>query len=386
MRGQPLGARVLAKPVGAVKPSVGGENGLFLPVAGALPCSATMKQDGATPMSVQGASTSPVDCGRAAPFAAIDVGTSSCRILIARPKADGFSVIDSYARNVRLGEGISANGALCPAAMDRAMQALGVCAEKIAQHGVGHSRAVATEACRRAANIDSFTGRVKRELGIDIEVIGTEEEARLAIAGCLPLLSRDRPKGLVFDIGGGSTQLMWLGCRKGGADVIATHSIPNGVVSLTERYGCRLGDPMVYEACVEEMADAVRAFCKQHRIGDAVRGGEVQMIGTSGTVTTLAGIEMGLERYIRSQVDGASMSFDRIGTLTEFLRRLELPQLAAQPCIGEDRAELMLAGCAILEAICTCWPVGRLKVADRGLREGILLDLMQRHAVTADGR
>ena len=270
--------------------------------------------------------------------------------------------------------------------MDRALGALTICAEKMDQHGVAVSRAVATEACRRAHNIDTFTGRVKRDLGIEVEVIGTEEEARLAIAGCVPLLSCDRPKGLVFDIGGGSTQLMWLGCRDGAADVLATHSIPNGVVSLTERFGARLGDPVVYETCVEEMAGAVREFCKLHGIGGAVRNGEVQMIGTSGTVTTLAGIEMGLERYIRSQVDGASMSFERIVTLTEFLRRLELPQLAAQPCIGEDRAELMLAGCAILEAICTCWPVGRLKVADRGLREGILLDLMRRHGAGADAR
>jgi len=319
-------------------------------------------------------------------FAAIDVGTSSCRILIARPKKDSFAVIDSYARNVRLGEGLVANGVLSDQAMERAFEVLGVCADKIAQHGVSHMRAVATEACRRAANIGAFVSRVKQDLNIDIEVIDTEEEARLAIAGCLPLLTRDAPHGLVFDIGGGSTQLIWLGCRNGAAEVIGTHSIPNGVVSLTERYGAGLSDPVAYDACVAEMAGAVTEFCTRHGIADAVGRGEVQMIGTSGTVTTLAGIEMGLERYIRSEVDGASMSFHRIGTLTEFLRRLELPQLAAQPCIGEDRAELMLAGCAILEAICTCWPVGRLRVADRGLREGILLDLIHRHAGPAHGR
>ncbi len=319
-------------------------------------------------------------------FAAIDIGTSSCRILIARPKNQGFCVIDSYARNVRLGEGLVANGVLSDQAMDRALEVLTVCAQKIDHHKVAHMRAVATEACRRAGNIGAFVSRVKRELDIDIDVIDTEEEARLAIAGCLPLLTRDVPHGLVFDIGGGSTQLIWLGCRNGNAEVIGTHSIPNGVVSLTERYGNRLGDPLAYDTCVAEMAGAVKEFCMLHGIADAVARGEVQMIGTSGTVTTLAGIEMGLERYIRSQVDGASMSFDRIGTLTEFLRCLELPQLAAQPCIGEDRAELMLAGCAILEAICTCWPVGRLKVADRGLREGILLDLIHRHDGPADGR
>lgn len=318
-------------------------------------------------------------------FAAIDIGTSSCRMLIARSKGDGFQVVDSFARNVRLGSGVSVTGVLSDEAMDRAVTALTICMEKINEQVVYRHRAVATEACRKARNIDQFLVRVQQELGLDVEVIGTDEEARLAIAGCLPLLNGEQPYGLVFDIGGGSTQLAWLGCRGGTAEVIGTHSIPNGVVSLTDKYGSKLADPSVYQTCVDEMAQKVRDFCHSHRIADFVRRGEVQMIGTSGTVTTLAGIEMGLERYIRSQVDGASLSFERIGTLTEFLRRLELPQLAAQPCIGEDRAELMMAGCAILEAICTCWPVGRLKVADRGLREGILLDLMRRHEGEQNG-
>lgn len=318
-------------------------------------------------------------------FAAIDIGTSSCRMLIARARDDGFQVVDSFARNVRLGSGVSVTGILSEEAMDRALTALAICMEKIRDNDVVRHRAVATEACRKARNIDGFLVRAQQELGLDVEVIGTDEEARLAIAGCLPLLNGQQPRGLVFDIGGGSTQLAWLGCRGDGAEVIGTHSIPNGVVSLTDKYGARLADPAVYQDCVEEMSAKVRDFCHSHRIADYVSRGEVQMIGTSGTVTTLAGIEMGLERYIRSQVDGASLSFDRIGTLTEFLRRLELPQLAAQPCIGEDRAELMMAGCAILEAICTCWPVGRLKVADRGLREGILLDLMRRHEGEQNG-
>lgn len=318
-------------------------------------------------------------------FAAIDIGTSSCRMLIAKTRNDGFQVIDSFARNVRLGSGVSVTGVLSDDAMERAFTALSVCMDKIRDQDVTRHRAVATEACRKARNIDTFLIRVQQELGLDVEVIGTDEEARLAIAGCLPLLNGKQPYGLVFDIGGGSTQLAWLGCRGDGAEVIGTHSIPNGVVSLTDKYGSKLADPAVYQDCVDEMSRKVRDFCRSHRIADYVGRGEVQMIGTSGTVTTLAGIEMGLERYIRSQVDGASLSFDRIGTLTEFLRRLELPQLAAQPCIGEDRAELMTAGCAILEAICTCWPVGRLKVADRGLREGILLDLMRRHEGDRNG-
>lgn len=285
-----------------------------------------------------------------------------------------------------MGEGLVANGVLCDDAIERAMAVLTVCAEKMQSHDVQHVRTVATEACRRAANIDHFVSRAKEELDIDIDVIDTVEEARLAIAGCLPLLSGDLPNGVIFDIGGGSTQLIWLGCTDGQAEVIATHSIPNGVVSLTERYGSKLFDPVAYDACVAEMSGAVKQFCMRHRIASAVERGDVQMIGTSGTVTTLAGIEMGLVRYVRSKVDGASLSFDRIGTLTEFLRRMELPQLAAQPCIGEDRAELMLAGCAILEAICSCWPVGRLKVADRGLREGILLELINRQNGTPHGR
>lgn len=362
------------------------------------------------------------DAPSASVYGAIDLGTSSCRLLVAKPEtishpvvfaspafgsasvldsaqrqlthAERFQVLTSYARNVRLGEGVSETGALCEAAMTRAFEALRQIDNRMAQYGVTRIRAVATAACRRASNSLAFLDQIHDELGLKIDIIDPQEEARLALAGCEPLLDEDRPYGLVFDIGGGSTQVIWLkreappcardvqrsfGQENGGqtVSVIATHSVPEGVVSLTERYGSKLCDPFVFDDCVARIAGSIQSFCQAHGVKEAIEAGKVQMIGASGTVTTIAGIEMGLKRYVRSEVDGATLSFRRILCLTGFLRDLREDELRAQPCIGEERAELMRAGCAILEALCSHWPVGRLRVADRGLREGMLLDMMR---------
>ncbi len=314
-------------------------------------------------------------------FGAIDVGTSSCRLLIARPQDSGFSVIDSFARNVRLGQGVIDTGRLNEQAMDRVIKALQICVQKLDSYEISGSRAVATAACRFASNSDLFVDRVAAETGIRIEVIQPDEEARLAVKGCAPLLNREQEHALIFDIGGGSTQVIWLRVDGPEPEILALHSIGKGVVSLTERYEGHLSAPKVYDDCVAKIAAEIAEFSDANGIDPFVSAGRVQMIGTSGTVTTLAGMELGLERYIRSRVDGILMDFDRITSLTSYLRELGPAQLAAQPCIGHNRADLMLAGCAILDAICHCWPVGRLRVADRGLREGILLELMEPSAL-----
>lgn len=309
-------------------------------------------------------------------YGAIDIGTSSCRLLVARPSRDGFDVIDSFARNVRLGQGVISTGMLSDQAMGRVLKALGICVQKMQHHGVAEFRAVATAACRFAANRSAFVDRVERETGLRVEIIQPDEEARLAVVGCSPLLENTTDHALLFDIGGGSTQVIWLALTADGPEIIDLHSVGKGVVSLTEHYDRHLSAPKVYEDCVAAIANELAAFSARNGIDQAVEAGAVQMIGTSGTVTTLAGMELGLERYIRNRVDGTEMNFERITALTTFLRDLGPSQLAAQPCIGHSRADLMLAGCAILDAICRCWPVGRLRVADRGLREGILLELM----------
>ena len=307
--------------------------------------------------------------------AALDLGTNNCRLLIARRRGAGFHVIDAFSRIVRLGEGLAATGLLSEAAMERTLAALRICAGKVARSGARRGRYVATEACRRADNCVDFLERVRRDTGIAIEIIESSEEARLVVAGCAPLLDPAVPYALVFDIGGGSTELVWLDLAAGAArpTVLGFVSVPHGVVTLADRYGGRTVTAAIYDAIVEEVRAALAPFEVCHRIAPLVAAGRVQLLGSSGTVTTLAGIHLELPRYDRAKVDGSMLEFAAIDRASRRLAALSWEERAAHPCIGEERADLVLAGCAILEAICRLWPVGRLVVADRGVREGILL-------------
>jgi exopolyphosphatase/guanosine-5'-triphosphate,3'-diphosphate pyrophosphatase len=320
---------------------------------------------------------------RAPVYAAIDLGTNNCRLLVAKPVHRGFRVIDAFSRIVRLGEGLSRCDALSEAAIARTVEALRICGRKMERRGVTVRRAVATEACRRASNCGQFIGIVAAETGIDLEIITSEEEGRLALAGSAPLLDRGLPYALVFDIGGGSTELMWIRIRRHGPpELLDQISIPCGVVALSERFGGERVPPSAYAAMIAHVAERLSGFEARNRIRDAVDRGLVQMLGTSGTVTTLAGINMGLPRYDRARVDGSHLDTADARRVTRELLALDLAERAAHPCIGPERADLVLAGCAVLEAIVDLWPVRRLRIADRGLREGILWELM----AGADGR
>lgn len=310
-------------------------------------------------------------------YAAIDLGTNNCRLLVARSAPGGFRVIDAFSRIVRLGEGVGRSNILSGDAIERTVSALRVCGTKMHRRGVTAARAVATEACRRATNCEQFLMRVKRETGIDIEIITAEEEARLAVVGCTPLLDPGRPYALVFDIGGGSTELMWLRlCAEGGPTVLNQISIPHGVVTLTEEYGGDFVSTDVYRRMIDRITDALTRFEASNAIATQAARGAVQLLGTSGTVTTLAGIHLGLPRYERSLVDGTYLDTDDALAVIRHLLSLDFCGRAAYPCIGRDRADLVIAGCAVFEAICEAWPVDRLRIADRGLREGILVELM----------
>ncbi len=311
-------------------------------------------------------------------YAAIDLGTNNCRLLVALPTVDGgFRVIDAFSRIVRLGEGLGRSGRLSETAMARALGALEICAAKMRRRGVTRMRAVATEACRRAANCDAFLERVAGETGIELEIISSNEEANLAIYGCAPLLDSGVSHALVFDIGGGSTELGWmqvpevsgrLGSARRRVEPVPRgwHSIPIGVVTLTERYGGREVTPEVYAAMIAEVGAAVAPFEAEHNLNALVAEGQLQMLGTSGTVTTLCGVHQGLRRYDRARVDGCYLNFDEANTISRRIAAMSY----------EERADLVIGGCAILEALCAIWPVGRLRVADRGLREGILFTLI----------
>jgi exopolyphosphatase/guanosine-5'-triphosphate,3'-diphosphate pyrophosphatase len=311
-------------------------------------------------------------------YAALDLGTNNCRLLIARPAGHGFRVIDAFSRIVRLGEGLEAAGRLSDAAQARTLDALRVCAAKMRRRGVTHARAIATEACRRASNCQQFLDRVHREVGIPLEIITTDEEASLALYGCTPLLDRAIRHALVFDIGGGSTEVACMdvprvaGRPAGPPALSGWHSIPIGVVTLAERHGGRQITPDCYETMVGKVQAALAPFEAAQGLRRLVERGELQMLGTSGTVTTLAGIHQCLPRYDRSRVDGYYLDFETVREISQRVAGMSYESRMAHPCIGRERADLVVAGCAILEAVCRTWPVGRLRVADRGLREGML--------------
>ena len=308
--------------------------------------------------------------------AALDLGTNNCRLLIARPAAAGFRVVDGFSRIVRLGEGLEASGTLSPDAMDRALDALQVCAAKLRHRGVDRARYVGTEACRRATNGGMFLDRVEDETGLRLEIITSREEAELTLAGCMPLLDPAIPHVLLFDVGGGSAEVLWVRLANDAPPVVlGWTSLPCGVINLTERHGGAEFSAAAYDGVVREVAEMLRPFEEKHRISDAIAAGTMQMIGTAGTVTTIAGVHMGLQRYNRSVVDGCWLDFDAVRTVSRMLVGSSFAERAAHGCIGTGRAELVVAGCAVLEAVCLTWPAGRLRVADRGVREGILVAL-----------
>jgi exopolyphosphatase/guanosine-5'-triphosphate,3'-diphosphate pyrophosphatase len=325
----------------------------------------------------------------AAAYAALDLGTNNCRLLIARPLPHGFKVIDAFSRIIRLGEGVAVSGELSEDAIERTIEALRICAAKMRRHRVTRARLIATEACRLARNTPEFLARVLKDTGLDIEIISREAEARLAVSGCASLIDTSSDLALVFDIGGGSSELIWLdlrGRRRDGKAPIdrvemqdcisAWTSLPVGVVTLAESYGGKFVDGNVFDAMVSKVTALLEPFETEHRLRERMGHLGTHLLGTSGTVTTVAGVHLGLPRYDRKQVDGCWLEVTQARAVTAKLLASTYAERVAQPCIGTERAEFVLAGCAILEALLRAWPCERLRVADRGLREGILATLM----------
>ena len=310
-------------------------------------------------------------------YAALDLGTNNCRLLIASPGPQGYAVVDAFSRIVRLGEGLGRTGRLSDLAIDRTVDALRVCANKMAWRKVARRRLVATEACRTAGNGMDFIARVKSETGLALEIIDRETEAKLAATGAEPLIDPAASSSLVFDIGGGSTELMWLANDGGLFKIKCWTSLAAGVVTISELYGGVDVSPEAFAAMRAHIARLLKPF--RDRVA-AMTGGSVtptHLLGTSGTVTTIAGVWLGLRRYDRSRVDGCWLDTADIGRVTQDLLGMSFEQRAQNPCIGRERADLVLAGCAILEEIRLTFPALRIRVADRGLREGILTLMMK---------
>jgi len=323
-----------------------------------------------------------------AAYAALDLGTNNCRLLIARDQGESFRIIDSYSRVVRLGQGLEATGRLSEKSMEAAVEAIAVCASKIKAKRVKQWRCVATEACRKASNGAEFLARVKAETGISLEIISARVESRLAVMGCLNLVDPTKDVSLVIDIGGGSTELSWVDVRKLRDEttkprlyrppISAWASLPIGVVTLSERV------PEIEDktAWYNELKDVVRQTIGEQgcetRFTKAFQEGRGHIIGTSGTITSLAGIHLQLPFYQRDKVDGLWFrSADAVSVARDMGSR-SFDERAKEPCIGTDRAHLLVAGCAITDVLCEMWPSKMIRVADRGLREGMLIGLMQK--------
>ncbi len=311
-------------------------------------------------------------------YGALDLGTNNCRLLIARPNEGGFVVLDAFSRIVRLGEGLSTSGKLTQGAMDRAVEALGVCADKLRRRHVTLARSVATEACRRAANGRDFIARVKDETGIVLEIIAPQEEARLAVLGCHKLLEPGDGPALIFDIGGGSTELVLVEQGEHAPRIRAWWSAPWGVVSLTESEGREAIEGKDRVAAYGRMRERVlRSFARfVEMLPDQLDN--VRLLGTSGTVTTLASVHLALPSYDRRMVDGLHVPVEDMRRISSMIAEMDFKQRSGIPCIGTERADMVVAGCAILEAILDIWPADMLGIADRGIREGILRSLMAR--------
>ena len=314
-------------------------------------------------------------------YAALDLGTNNCRLLVASLESVSGSLVpqlhvhDSFSRIVRLGEGVSTSGALSDDAMDRTLSALRICQKKLAKFNIAASRFVATEACRRATNSAEFMDRIERETGMSIEVINTEEEARLAFLGCSSLLAAEHKKAIVFDIGGGSTEIMWVHTDNGTHHITDWLSVNYGVMNLADKFGGSAFIDRVYTDMVAYMQERIAPFADTAHISAALDEGKLQFLSTSGTVTTLAAIHLDLPRYERSRVDGLTIGIPHIRKVTERLLSMRPSERFNHPCIGMERADFIISGCAIFEAISNLMPGGNITIADRGVREGLILSL-----------
>ena len=340
-----------------------------------------------TKFSTQNKSEEPGFLPNSAPhiYGAVDLGTNNCRLMIAQPSGQGFNVINSYSSTVRLGEGLLNNGFLSQSAMDRTIRSLFICSEKLRLFKVIKSRCIATEACRRAKNYDEFLAQIKTKTGLRLELITSDEEARLALRGIQNLLNPVQPYALILDIGGGSTEIIWAKRGTNCFNIIDVLSLPLGVVTVAEKWKMEGANENSYQQTVLDVCQQLPILCDSNDIKQKIRKKKVQMLGTSGTVTTLGAVHLNLNYYDRSLIDGLYLTFRDLSCATNKLTSQDYESRSKMPCMDNERAELAVPGCAILEAICKRWPVGELRVADRGLREGMLLELMTDDGIAVIG-
>lgn len=326
----------------------------------------------------------PPKAGEEKVFAALDLGTNNCRLLVARQAQNTsqpyqLKVLDSFSRIVRLGEEMGEGQTLSSEAMDRTIKALKACKRKLDKFNLCQARYVGTEACRRAQNSAEFLDRVRNEVGIEIEVISTEEEARLALTGCAMLMAPEPKYALVFDIGGGSTEVLWVKLHDDKThEILDWFSLNKGVMNLAESFGGVHMADHYYDEMVRLVQEKLAEFNQRNGITAAIENGQVQMLSTSGTVTTLAAIHLELPRYDRNRIDGLTLTRKELLDAASGVQKLRASERFSHPCIGSERSDFIVSGCALFEAVVQLWPVPQMTIADRGVREGIVISLMQK--------
>ncbi|MBR2136421.1 MAG: Ppx/GppA family phosphatase [Alphaproteobacteria bacterium] len=311
-------------------------------------------------------------------YAAIDLGTNSCRLVIAQPTPSSFHVVETFSKITRLGEDIIHGNMLTKPAVKRTLAALRVCRAIIDEYSpIIRMRFVATAACRRALNGKEFEEAVERETGLDMEVISSKEEARLAVVGCMPLLNRMLKRALVFDIGGGSTEISLARVTETGKTFIEGFvSLPYGVVTISEAFPGKEMTNLAYNTIVDRTQKILQEFEEKYHIAEAIKNQEIQVIGTSGTVTVLGAVHLNLPRYNRAAVDGIALSGADVEKVINRIKNMGYEGRCRHSCIGKQKADLTISGCAIIEALYSFWSISEITIADRGIREGILLDMI----------
>lgn len=304
-------------------------------------------------------------------FAAIDLGSNSCRLLICTPTSTGLEVVEAFSRVVRLSEGLPRTGVMSQAAMDRVLVVLEQSAKRLRRFTPHYLDCVATEACRTAKNTDPFLRRIKENIGFDFRVISQEEEARLTVEGISSLLDPSYPYALVFDVGGGSTEVVLLQQNtEAPNEVVDWMSLPVGVVSITEieKPDCATS----YLRVVSSLKETLLKFGAPHNISDLIQKNQIQLIGSSGTATTAAALHLDLHYYDRQRIDGQTLTFEDVERVIKNIQMMSFEERVQHPCIGPERADLVLGGMAIFEGLAKAWPIGRVTVADRGVRDGLI--------------
>ncbi len=304
-------------------------------------------------------------------LAAIDVGTNTVRALVAETDGPGrFRTLYADQTVTRLGEGFLATRSLGWEPMRRTVEVVARYADLARAHGAEAIAAVGTAAARDARNGAEFSAEVERAAGLRLEILPGEREAALALRGVLFGLGLGRERLLVMDVGGGSTE--FVVAASGAPERLL--SVRLGVVALTEQY-LKCNPPRSWELVKLEGAIGDRCDDLAERLGE-VRGRVCA--GTGGTVTTLATIDMGLREYDPRRVNGYRLYRRRLTELYRWLSRMTLESRRRVPGLEPDRADVIVAGAAIVLQAMETLGFSELKVSDAGLREGVLLDLMDR--------